>query len=77
MTRIFTPITPLTNGYRVVVVQAANPDGTYGAYIGCMLQTPDNPDDGSMMLLGDAFREFNARTSAQEETPPNVLTGYC
>jgi hypothetical protein len=72
MTKIFTPITPLTNGYRVVVVQEANEDGTYGAYIGCMLQTPDSPDDGPMMLLGDAFKEFKARTAEQVEAPPNV-----
>ncbi len=62
MTKILTPITPLTNGYRVVIVQEANEDGTYGAYIGCMLQTPDSPDNDRMMLLGDAFKEYKART---------------
>jgi hypothetical protein len=72
MTKIFTPITPLTNGYRVVIVQEANDDGTHGAYVGCMLQTPDGADSDSMMLLGDAFREFKARTTMQEETPAKV-----
>jgi hypothetical protein len=64
--KILTPLTPMTAGYRVVVVQKANPDGTYGAYIGCMLQTPDHPDDGPMMLLGDAFKEFKAHTAKQQ-----------
>ena len=64
--KIMTPLTPMTAGYRVVVVQKANPDGTYGAYLGCMLQSPDNPDDGHMMLLGDAFKEFKARTAKQQ-----------
>ena len=72
MTKIFTPITPLTNGYRVVIVQEANEDGTHGAFVGCMLQTPDSPDNDRMMLLGEAFREFKARTAEQVETRPKV-----
>ena len=72
MTRIFTPITPLTNGYRVVIVQEANEDGTHGAFVGCMLQTPDSPDNDRMMLLGEAFREFKARTAEHEETLPHI-----
>ena len=65
--KIMTPLTPMIHGYRVVVVQEANPDGTYGAYIGCMLETPDSPDGGGpMRLLGDAFMEFKARTAEQQ-----------
>jgi hypothetical protein len=63
--KILTPLTPMIDGYRVVIVQEANPDGTYGAYIGCLLQAPDSPD-GTMMLLGDAFTEFKERTAEQE-----------
>ena len=72
MTKILTSITPLKNGYRVVVVQEANEDGTHGAFLGFMLQTPDNPDDDRIMLLGDAMKEFKARSATQEETPPKV-----
>jgi hypothetical protein len=70
--KILTPLTPMTDGYCVVIVQEATPDGTCGAYIGCMLQTPDSLDDGPMMLLGDVFKEFKARTTPQEEQSPNL-----
>jgi hypothetical protein len=65
--KILTPLTPMIDGYRVVIVQEANPDGTYGAYIGCTLQSPDNQDNDRMMLLGDAFEEFRERTAPQED----------
>jgi len=72
MTNKLTPITPLTNGYQVVIVQEAKEDGTAGAFLGCLLQTPDYPDDGGLMLLGDAIREFKARTTEQAEMPRKV-----
>jgi hypothetical protein len=72
MSKIFTPITQQTNGYRVVIVQEANEDGTHGAFVGCLLQTPDSPDNDRMMLLGDAFKEFKARTAKVAAVPLKV-----
>ena len=77
MTKIFTPLTPLTNGYQVVIVQEANEEGTHGAFVGCMLQTPDSPVNDRMMPLGNAMKEFKARTAKREAVPSNPALMRC
>jgi len=63
MKRKFTPITPLANGCCVVIVQELNEDGTTGPYLGCLLKTLETSDDDRIVLLGEAIREYKARTA--------------
>jgi hypothetical protein len=63
MTRKLTPITPLVNGYCVIVVQEATKDGNPGAFLGCLLQTPESSGDGPLLLLGEAIKKYKIFTA--------------
>jgi hypothetical protein len=67
MTRKLTRITPEINGYAVVIVQEASIDGKPGAYLGCIVQTPENIDDGAMVSLTDAMKEYLKQTGQQAQ----------
>lgn len=65
--RMMTPITPMVNGCCVVVVQEATDSGSPGLFLGCILRIPDCDDiDRPMLLLSEAFREFNKKIGLQE-----------
>ena len=63
MTRKLTRITPLVDGYAVVVVQKEGGDGKPGVFLGCLLETPESPDDGPFMLLAEAMGAYLRYTS--------------
>ena len=63
MSNKLTRITPIVNGYAVVITQEADVNGKPGTYTGCFLQTPDNPDDGPKLLLAEAMERYRKLTS--------------
>jgi hypothetical protein len=63
MIRKLTRITPLIDGYAVVVVQKEGEDGKPGAFLGCLLETPESPDDGPFLLLAEAMGAYLRYTS--------------
>jgi len=67
MTRKLTRITPEINGYAVVIVQEASIDGKPGAYLGCIVQTPENIDDCAMVSLTEAMKEYLKQTGQQAQ----------
>ncbi len=58
MIRKLTRITPVVEGYAVVVAQEQSIDSKPGKYLGCFLQTPENPDDGPFTLLAEAMGAY-------------------
>jgi hypothetical protein len=71
MNRKLTRITPLIDGYAVVVVQEEGADGKPGKFLGCLLETPDSSDDGPYMLLAKAMGAYLSHTS---KSPMNDST---
>jgi hypothetical protein len=67
MTRKLTPITPLVNGYCVIVVQEATKGGNPGAFLGCLLQTPESSEDGPLLLLGEAIKKYKIFTASKKK----------
>jgi len=63
MNRKLTHITPVIDGYAVVVAQEPSEGGKPGKYLGCFLQTPENPDHGPYMLLTEAMGAYMHLTS--------------
>jgi hypothetical protein len=72
MTRKLTRITPVVNGYAVVVVQKQGLGSKPGEFLGCFVQTPESQDDGPMMLLAEAMALFikHSDKPATEAPPP-------
>jgi len=62
MPQKLTPITERINGYCVVVVQEETNDGKPGAFLGCLLQTPNSDENDKLLLLGDAIKKFKILT---------------
>jgi hypothetical protein len=62
MARNLTPITPIVSGYCVMVVQEETKDGKPGAFLGCLLQTPDCLENGPLLLLGEAIKRYKMLT---------------
>ena len=73
MMRKLTPITEQINGYCVVVVQEETKDGKPGAFLGCLLRTPDSAENGPLLLLGEAIRKFKIFTLESNSQKLNAL----
>jgi len=65
MTKQLTRITPVINGFAVVVAQEPNQDGKPGAFIGCFLQTPECANDGPLVSLTEAMNAYIQKTEPQ------------
>jgi|GEM_PF-4025354 len=74
MPRKLTRITPVINGYAVVITQEQGINGQPGEYTGCFLQTPDSPDDGPTLLLTEAMDTYVQLTSKfPRQVPRHIL----
>jgi hypothetical protein len=68
MERKLTRITPITNGYAVVIAQEPNQGEKAGAFIGCFLQTPECADDGPFLRLDVAMGAYLRLTDGGQRT---------
>jgi hypothetical protein len=75
MTRKLTRITPLIDGYAVVVVQEEGEDGKPGEYLGCLLETPESPDDGPFVLLAEAMGAYLKFTNKSQLSDSAAISG--
>ena len=74
MNRKLTRITPFVNGYAVVIAQEHGFSDKPGAYLGCFLQTPENLNNGTYMLLAEAMDIYLKCINEPRDKPTSELT---